>query len=55
MSENKSDAEISTKRASSIMLHICELSVYGYPYPSLSQIKQGLQEGVSWLPCSEKI
>jgi AcrR family transcriptional regulator len=46
----KYDLETSIKRAASIMLHIFGLRVYGYQQDSSRRIRQGLREGLPWLP-----
>jgi len=44
-----SDAE-SKRRAVSIMLHIFGLRGYGYQRDSADRMRQGLREGLPWLP-----
>ena len=46
--------EISRQRAVSIMLHIFGLRVYGYKQASVDRMRQGLQEGLPWLPWKQK-
>jgi len=38
------------QRAVSIMLHIFGLRVYGYQQDSADRMRQGLREGLAWLP-----
>lgn len=40
----------SKRRAASIMLHIFGLRVYGYQSDSARRMRQGLREGLPWLP-----
>ena len=44
------DEEQSRARATSIMLHIFGLRVYGYQNLSAERMRTGLREGLSWLP-----
>jgi TetR/AcrR family transcriptional repressor of nem operon len=50
--EKDSDAELSRQRATSIMLHIFGMRVYGYQPDSADRIRQGLRAGLPWLPWS---
>lgn len=52
--ERDTDPEVAATRASSIMLHIFGVRVYGYRQNSVSQIMQGLQQGLPWLPWGEE-
>lgn len=42
--------ELSRQRATSIMLHIFGMRVYGYQQDSTERIRQGLSQGLPWLP-----
>ena len=42
--------ELSKSRATSIMLHMYGLRVYGYHKQGYENIKNGLKEGLPWLP-----
>ncbi len=42
--------QVSERRAASLMLHIFGTRVYGYKKGSAGQIREGLQEGLPWLP-----
>lgn len=48
--EKEYDRELSKKRAASIMLHIFGMRVYGYHHGAAEQIREGLEEGLPWLP-----
>jgi TetR/AcrR family transcriptional repressor of nem operon len=50
--EREFDAELSKKRAISLMLHIFGMRVYGYQPDSVVRVRQGLREGLPWLPWS---
>jgi TetR/AcrR family transcriptional repressor of nem operon len=41
---------LSRQRATSLMLHIFGMRVYGYRQGSADNMRQGLKEGLSWLP-----
>ena len=41
---------VSRRRAASIMLHIFGMRVYGYQQVSADRMRQGLREGLPWLP-----
>jgi TetR/AcrR family transcriptional repressor of nem operon len=42
--------QVSQRRAASLMLHIFGTRVYGYQKGSASRIREGLREGLPWLP-----
>lgn len=42
--------KVSQKRAASIMLHLFGVRVYGYRNGSVDRMRQGLREGLPWLP-----
>lgn len=42
--------KVSQRRAASLMLHIFGIRVYGYKQNSADRIREGLQEGLPWLP-----
>ncbi|MDF3129488.1 TetR/AcrR family transcriptional regulator [Kiritimatiellaeota bacterium B1221] len=48
--EKEFPPEISQRRATSIMLHIFGTRVYGYQPQSEERMRQGLREGLPWLP-----
>lgn len=48
--EKEFDAEVSRRRAVSIMFHIFGMRVYGYQQGSAERMRQGLREGLDWLP-----
>lgn len=48
--EKEYDKTVSRRRAVSLMLHIFELRVYGYQQASADRIREGLREGLHWLP-----
>ncbi len=48
--EKEFGKELSKKRATSLMLHIYGLRVYGYQQGSANQMRKGLKEGLPWLP-----
>ncbi len=48
--EKEFTPEISQRRATSIMLHIFGIRVYGYQKKSEDRMRQGLREGLPWLP-----
>ena len=41
---------VSRRRAASIMLHIFGMRVYGYQQGSTDRMREGLREGLPWLP-----
>ena len=41
---------VSKRRAASIMLHIFGVRVYGYQQDSADRMREGLREGLPWLP-----
>jgi TetR/AcrR family transcriptional repressor of nem operon len=48
--ENEFSKTVSRRRAASIMLHIFGMRVYGYQRGSADRMRQGLHEGLPWLP-----
>lgn len=48
--EKEFDETVSRQRAVSIMLHIFGMRVYGYQQGSADRMRQGLREGLPWLP-----
>ena len=48
--EKEFSKTVSRRRAVSIMLHIFGMRVYGYQQGSADRMRQGLREGLSWLP-----
>ena len=48
--EQEFSAEQSADRATSLMLHMFGVRVYGYQNPSAERMNAALQEGLSWLP-----
>jgi len=40
----------SRRRATSLMLHIFGMRIYGYQHGAAERIRQGLREGLPWLP-----
>jgi len=48
--EQEFDAEQSAARATSLMLHIFGIRVYGYQQSSVERMRIGLKEGLPWLP-----
>ncbi len=52
--EKEYDTALSQKRATSIMLHLFGVRVYGYQHNAVERMRQGLQEGLPWLPWSTK-
>lgn len=48
--EKEFDETVSRQRAVSIMLHIFGIRVYGYQQGSADRMRQGLREGLPWLP-----
>ncbi len=51
--EREYDATLSKQRATSIMLHIFGLRVYGYHPGAAQRMRDGLRAGLSWLPWGE--
>lgn len=51
--EKEYDTDVSRDRATSIMLHIFGVRVYGYRQESADHIRRGLREGLPWLPWPE--
>jgi len=52
--EKEFEETVSKRRAVSLMLHIFGLRVYGYQQGSAQRMRQGLREGLPWLPWEEK-
>jgi len=48
--EKEFSKKVSRQRAVSLMLHLFGLRVYGYQQDSANRMRQGLQEGLPWLP-----
>ncbi len=48
--EKEFNATLSRRRAVSLMLHVFGLRVYGYQRGSADLMRQGLREGLPWLP-----
>ncbi len=48
--EKEFNKTVSRRRAASLMLHIFGLRVYGYQQNSADRMRQGLREGMPWLP-----
>ncbi|RMF47435.1 MAG: TetR/AcrR family transcriptional regulator [Deltaproteobacteria bacterium] len=48
--EQEYDPELSRRRAASLMLHIFGLRVYGYHQGGAERMREGLREGLPWLP-----
>lgn len=48
--EKEYSSKVSQRRAASIMLHIFGLRVYGYQPDSADRMRQGMREGLPWLP-----
>lgn len=44
------DEDTSSQRATSIMMHIFALRVYGFQSDSADKMRKGLRQGLSWLP-----
>jgi len=44
------DSALSRRRATSLMLHIFGVRVYGYQQGSAERMRAGLREGLPWLP-----
>lgn len=53
--EKQFDKTVSRQRAVSLMLHIFGMRVYGYQQGSADRMRQGLQEGLPWLPWNKMI
>ncbi|WP_319541499.1 TetR/AcrR family transcriptional regulator [uncultured Pseudodesulfovibrio sp.] len=45
---------VSTVRATSLMLHIFGMRVYGYQQGSTDRMRRGLKEGLPWLPWTDE-
>ncbi len=50
--EKEFSPTLSQRRAASLMLHIFGVKVYSYQPESAERMRQGLQEGLPWLPWS---
>jgi TetR/AcrR family transcriptional repressor of nem operon len=48
--EKEYSKSVSRKRAASLMLHILGMSVHGYQQGSAGRMREGLREGLPWLP-----
>jgi TetR/AcrR family transcriptional repressor of nem operon len=48
--EREFNETVSRRRAASIMLHIFGMRVYGYQQGAADRMRQGLREGLPWLP-----
>lgn len=48
--EKEFEEDLSEQRAASIMLHIFGVRVYGYQKGSVERMRQGVRQGLSWLP-----
>lgn len=48
--EREFDAALSQQRATSLMLHIFGVRVYGYQRGSAERMREGLRQGLAWLP-----
>lgn len=48
--EKEFGEELGRQRAISLMLHIFGMRVYGYQRGAAERMRQGLREGLSWLP-----
>jgi len=48
--EKEFSKTVSRRRAASIMLHIFGMRVYGYQRGVADRMRQGLHEGLPWLP-----
>jgi len=48
--KNDFNDTVARRRATSIMLHIFGLRVYGYQQGSADRMREGLREGLPWLP-----
>jgi len=51
--EKEFDPKVSRQRAAGLMLHIFGLRVYGYQQGSADRMRQGVREGLSWLPWND--
>ncbi|ACN15507.1 HTH-type transcriptional regulator (TetR-family protein) [Desulforapulum autotrophicum HRM2] len=52
--EREFSREMSRQRATSIMFHIFGIRIYGYQKGSADRMRQGVREGLAWLPWEEK-
>lgn len=48
--EKEYNEKVSRRRATSVMLHMFGLRVYGYQHGSSDHMREGLREGLPWLP-----
>jgi TetR/AcrR family transcriptional repressor of nem operon len=48
--EKEFSKTVSIRLAASIMLHIFGMRVYGYQQASADRMREGLREGMPWLP-----
>lgn len=48
--EKEFDSTVSRQRATSLMFHFFGVRVYGYQQGSADRMRQGLREGLPWLP-----
>lgn len=48
--EKEFDKAVSRQRATSLMLHMFGMRVYGYRQGSADRMREGLREGLPWLP-----
>ena len=48
--EKEFDPDVSSHRAASLMLHVFGVKVYSYQRDSAGRMRQGLKEGLPWLP-----
>ena len=48
--EKEFSSTVSRRRATSLMLHIFGMRVYGYQQGSADRMRKGLREGLPWLP-----
>lgn len=48
--EREYNFAVSRARANSIMLHLFGLRVYGYQHGAAHRMREGLREGLNWLP-----
>ncbi len=53
--EKEFSATVSQHRAVSLMLHIFGIRVYGYQRDSADLVREGLREGLPWLPWTQDV
>ncbi len=53
--EKEFSTAVSQRRAVSFMLHIFGVRVYGYQHGSAELMRQGLREGLPWLPWAQDV